>query len=59
MLWRSPPPSRRSEDWLKAGVARDTPQHLMIRNLIERDQGTNDYRLTPQGLAVVSAMLLN
>jgi hypothetical protein len=46
-------------DWQKAGVTHATAQHIMVRGLIERDQGATRYVLTDQGRAVLAALLAN
>jgi hypothetical protein len=43
-------------DWLKAGVPTITVQHLVVRNLVDRD-GTPKLVLTEQGRAVLDALL--
>jgi hypothetical protein len=42
-------------DWVKAGVTHATAQHLLVRNLVDRDQST-DFELTDQGCAVLAAL---
>jgi hypothetical protein len=44
-------------DWQKAGVTHVTAQHMMVRNLIERDQAATRFILTEQGREVLAAML--
>jgi hypothetical protein len=39
-------------NWVKAGVTHSTAQHLLVRNLVERDHAT-DFALTDQGLSVL------
>jgi hypothetical protein len=43
-------------DWQKAGVTHATAQHMMVRNLIERDQAVTRFILTEQGHAVLAAL---
>ena len=43
-------------DWVKAGVPTITVQHLLVRNLVDRD-GTPKLVLTEQGRAVLNALL--
>jgi hypothetical protein len=43
-------------DWVKAGVTHATAQHLLVRNLVERDQASG-FVLTDQGRAVLAALL--
>jgi hypothetical protein len=44
-------------DWFKAGVTHSVAQHLLVRNLVERDQAAADFVLTDQGRAVLAALL--
>jgi len=44
-------------DWAKAGVTHATAQHMLVRNLVERDQGATRFLLTEQGRSVLAAML--
>ena len=44
-------------DWQKAGVTHATAQHMMVRDLIERDRGATRFMLTDQGRAVLAATL--
>jgi hypothetical protein len=44
-------------DWVRAGVARDTAQHLLIRGLLERDSGGSGYVLTERGRAFLASLL--
>ncbi len=50
-------------DWVKAGVTQARAQHLLIRNLIERDDhAVNRFKLTAQGRALLvqaDALLIN
>jgi hypothetical protein len=43
-------------DWVKAGVPTITVQHLLVRNLVDRDHATK-LVLTEQGRAVLAALL--
>jgi hypothetical protein len=43
-------------DWFKAGVSPVTVQHLLVRNLVERDKA-GQLALTEQGRAVLAALL--
>jgi hypothetical protein len=43
-------------DWVKAGVTHPTAQHLLVRNLVERDHAA-ELALTDQGRAVLDALL--
>jgi hypothetical protein len=43
-------------NWVKAGVSHSTAQHLLVRNLVERNHAT-DFALTDQGLAVLDALI--
>jgi hypothetical protein len=43
-------------DWAKAGVPPITVQHLLVRNLVERDYAGH-LSLTDQGKAVLAALL--
>ena len=45
-----------SADWVKAGVTHSIAQHMMVRNLAERD-GAARFVLAEQGRAVLSALL--
>jgi hypothetical protein len=42
-------------DWLKAGVPTITVQHLLVRNLVDRDR-TPKLVLTEQGRAVLATL---
>jgi hypothetical protein len=44
-------------DWQKAGITQATAQHVMVRGLIERDQGATRFVLTDEGRAVLGALL--
>jgi hypothetical protein len=44
-------------DWVRAGVTRETAQHLLIRNLIDRDPGSSEFVITPEGRAALAALL--
>jgi hypothetical protein len=44
-------------DWTKASVTHATAQHMMIRGLIEREQGARRFVLTEQGRAILAALL--
>jgi hypothetical protein len=44
-------------DRVKAGVTHATAQHMLIRNLGERDYAASDFVLTDQGRAVLAALL--
>ena len=44
-------------DWAKAGVTRPDIQHMLVRNLVERDQAAKRFVLTAQGRAVLAALL--
>jgi Mn-dependent DtxR family transcriptional regulator len=41
---------------VKAGVTHATAQHMLVRNLVERDQAFG-FTLTEQGRAVLTALL--
>jgi hypothetical protein len=43
-------------NWVKAGVTHSTVQHLLVRNLVERDHAT-DFALTDQGRSVLDALI--
>ena len=43
-------------DWLQAGVPTVTVQHLLVRNLVERD-AAGQFALTEQGRATLAALL--
>jgi hypothetical protein len=43
-------------NWVKSGVSHSTAQHLLVRNLVERDHAT-DFALTDQGRAVPDELL--
>jgi hypothetical protein len=43
-------------DWVKAGVTHSVAQHMLVRNLVERDDAAR-FVLTDSGRAVLSAML--
>jgi hypothetical protein len=43
-------------NWVKAGVSHSTAQHLLVRNLVERDHAT-DFALTDQGRSVLDALI--
>jgi hypothetical protein len=44
-------------NWVKAGVTHATAQHMLVRNLFERDHTAADFVLTHQGRAVLAALL--
>jgi hypothetical protein len=44
-------------DWAKAGVPAITVQHLLVRNLVKRDNATH-LALTEQGRAVLTALAM-
>jgi predicted transcriptional regulator len=44
-------------DWQKAGVTQATAQQMMVRGLIERDQGASRFMLTEQGRALLAALI--
>jgi hypothetical protein len=44
-------------DWVKAGVTHSTAQHLIVRNLVERDHAAADFKLTDQRRSVLDALL--
>ena len=44
-------------DWAKAGVTDATARHMLVKNLVERDQGTTRFLLTEQGRAVLATIL--
>jgi hypothetical protein len=44
-------------NWVKAGVAHATAQHMLMRNLVERDPVAAVFVLTDQGRAVLAALL--
>jgi hypothetical protein len=43
-------------DWAKSGVTHATAQHLLVRNLVERDDAGR-FVLTDQGRAVLSGLV--
>jgi hypothetical protein len=43
-------------NWVKAGVTHATAQHLLVRNLVERNHAT-DFVLTDQGRSVLDALI--
>jgi hypothetical protein len=43
-------------DWVKAGVTHSTAQHLLVRDLVQRDD-VGRLVLTDQGRAVLNALL--
>ena len=43
-------------NWVKAGVSHTTAQHLLVRNLVERDHATQ-LALTDQGRSVLDALI--
>ena len=43
--------------WEQAGVSHATPQHLLLRNLIDRHHAGARYKLTPLGREVLAALL--
>jgi hypothetical protein len=43
--------------WERAGVTHATPQHLLLRNLIDRDHAGARFKLTPLGRDVLTALL--
>jgi hypothetical protein len=43
-------------DWVKAGVSHSIAQHMLVRNLVDRDD-TGRFMLTDQGHAVLAALL--
>ena len=46
-------------DWQKAGITRETAQHMMVRGLIERDHTATRFMLTYEGRVVLAALLSN
>ena len=44
-------------DWQAASITHATAQHMLVRGLIERDHAAMHYVLTPQGRAVLSALI--
>ena len=42
--------------WEQVGVTYATPQHLLLKNLIDRDHGAR-FKLTPLGRDVLAALL--
>jgi hypothetical protein len=44
-------------NWVKAGITHTTAQHMLVRNLVERDHAAADFVLTDQGRAVLAALL--
>jgi hypothetical protein len=44
-------------NWVKAWVTHATAQHMLVRNLVERDHAAADFVLTDQGRAVLAALL--
>jgi hypothetical protein len=44
-------------DWSRAGVTQATAQHMLVRGLVDRDNAALRFALTPQGQAVLDALL--
>jgi hypothetical protein len=44
-------------DWTKVPITQATTQHLLVRGLIDRDQGAGRYALTPLGRDVLAALI--
>jgi predicted transcriptional regulator len=44
-------------DWFWAGVANSVVRHMIIKGLIEREEGADSYVLTDQGREVLAALL--
>jgi hypothetical protein len=44
-------------DWAKAGVTHSDIQHMLVRNLVEREQAANRFVFTAQRRAVLAALL--
>jgi hypothetical protein len=44
-------------DWERGGVTHATAEHLLLRNLIDRDQSATRFKLTPLGRDVLAALL--
>jgi hypothetical protein len=44
-------------DWQKAGVTHATPQHMMVRGLIDR-LSAGSFTLTDEGRAVLEALMM-
>jgi hypothetical protein len=44
-------------DWQAASITHATARHMMVRNLIERDQAATPFVLTEQGCVVLAALL--
>ena len=44
-------------DWTKVPITQPTAQHLLVRGLIDRDQGAGRYALTPLGRDVLAALI--
>ena len=44
-------------DWEGVGVTQATPQHLLVRGLIDRNPGPARFKLTPLGRDVLAALL--
>jgi hypothetical protein len=44
-------------DWTKVPITQATAQHLLVRGLIDRDQGAGRFKLTPLGRDVLAALL--
>jgi hypothetical protein len=47
----------RGTDWERAGVTHATPQHLLLRGLIDRASTSARFKLTPLGRDVLAALL--
>ena len=43
-------------NWVKAGVSHSIAQHLIVRNLVERNHAA-DFALTDQGRSVLDALI--
>jgi hypothetical protein len=44
-------------DWERAGVTHTTPQHLLLRGLIDRAPTPARFKLTPLGRDVLAALI--
>jgi hypothetical protein len=44
-------------DWERAGVTHATPQHLLLRGLIDRASTPARFKLTPLGRDVLAALI--
>jgi hypothetical protein len=44
-------------DWERAGVTHATAQHLLVKNLVDRDQVATRFKLTSLGRQVLTALI--